>query len=263
LLELINASRQKAGLRPLASDPELRRVALAHSVDMAQHGFVGHVSPTTGSPDDRLQRSTIQVSVAAENVALEATPEGVHAGLMNSPGHRANILRPDFTHVGIGVTLQPGIVRQQPKLIATELFGRRPPPEAARQTPESTLSAIQSLRAKHGMGAVRIDAVLSSAADSGMRAYLSTNPPSGPRANQAAIGALQSHANKTGKNYPSLCFGIEEMLELPQLEQVSMLSDPNLLALGFSSKVLEDGGVPRLLLVVLFEGSEKAPIACR
>ncbi len=53
MLELLNTERRSKGLGPLLADAELRSVALGHSTDMSEHGFVGHVSPTTGSPEDR------------------------------------------------------------------------------------------------------------------------------------------------------------------------------------------------------------------
>jgi hypothetical protein len=78
-------------------------VAKAHSEDMAANGFVGHVSPTTGDAPARFERAGIVGAVVRENVARGYGPKGIHESLMNSPGHRANLLAADITHVGIGV----------------------------------------------------------------------------------------------------------------------------------------------------------------
>ena len=104
-LKLLNADRSAAGLAPLQADGRVARVARGHSQDMLDHDFVGHISPTTGTASDRLRRAGIGSLTVLENVARAYSPDEAQAGLMGSPGHRANILNPDVTHVGIGVTL--------------------------------------------------------------------------------------------------------------------------------------------------------------
>ena len=74
---------------------------------MLKLGYFAHNSPVSGSPSDRLQAAGISFRVAGENLAYAPTVEIAHRGLMNSPGHRANILSPDFTRVGIGVIVAP------------------------------------------------------------------------------------------------------------------------------------------------------------
>jgi uncharacterized protein YkwD len=101
LFELLNQSRVAAGLRPLVADDPLRQIAFAHSTDMAEHDFFGHVSPTTGDPASRIERSGILVAKFGENLAQADTPEDAHDSLMSSPGHRAVMLGASYTHVGI------------------------------------------------------------------------------------------------------------------------------------------------------------------
>jgi uncharacterized protein YkwD len=64
-------------------------------------GFFGHDSPTSGSPADRLAAAGLQFALSGENIALAPTADQAHEGLMNSPAHRANMLNPGFTRVGI------------------------------------------------------------------------------------------------------------------------------------------------------------------
>jgi len=52
---------------------------------------------------DRLEKAGVSYSIAGENLALAPTVQTAHTGLMNSEGHRANILEPQFKRVGIGV----------------------------------------------------------------------------------------------------------------------------------------------------------------
>ncbi|HEX2515501.1 MAG TPA: CvpA family protein [Chloroflexota bacterium] len=103
MLDLINVERLRAGLRPLVADERLREVARQHSQEMFRLGYFAHVSPSAGSPADRLQRSGVPFATAGENLAYAPTVEVAHSGLMASPGHRKNILTPEFNRVGIGV----------------------------------------------------------------------------------------------------------------------------------------------------------------
>ncbi len=103
MLALVNEERTKAGLSPLVADPELTPVARAHSSDMFARGYFSHYTPEGQDPFARMRAANITFRTAGENLALAPTLSIAHTGLMNSPGHRANILRPQFGRVGIGV----------------------------------------------------------------------------------------------------------------------------------------------------------------
>jgi uncharacterized protein YkwD/stress response protein SCP2 len=103
VVELTNAERARAGLRPLAVDPLLAAAAQAHSTDMVARAFYSHTSPDGSQPWDRATAAGARRRTIGENIACgQRTPAEVVEGWMNSPGHRANILKPDFTHIGIG-----------------------------------------------------------------------------------------------------------------------------------------------------------------
>lgn len=103
MLELVNGERAAAGLRPLKIDPALTEVARKHSADMFARGYFSHYTPEGKSPFDRMRESEVRFLIAGENLALAPSVPLAHAGLMNSPGHRANILRRQFGRVGIGI----------------------------------------------------------------------------------------------------------------------------------------------------------------
>ncbi|HYO62979.1 MAG TPA: CvpA family protein [Pyrinomonadaceae bacterium] len=103
MLELVNRERAAAGLRPVAPDPELREVARRHSADMFARGYFAHNTPEGRTPFDRINAAGVSYRTAGENLALAPTLSIAHTGLMNSPGHRANILRPEFGRLGIGI----------------------------------------------------------------------------------------------------------------------------------------------------------------
>jgi uncharacterized YkwD family protein/spore coat assembly protein SafA len=103
VLHLVNEERKKIGLRPLEMDWELQRVARTKSQDMAQKGYFSHQSPTYGSPFAMMKQFGISYKMAGENIASgQRTPQEVMASWMKSPGHRANILKPEYTHIGVG-----------------------------------------------------------------------------------------------------------------------------------------------------------------
>jgi uncharacterized protein YkwD len=103
MLKLVNIEREKAGLAPVIFDDKLRDVARAHSQDMFQRGYFSHYSPEGTSPFDRMAAAGIEFTYAGENLALAPSTPLAMQGLMNSPGHRANILNPNFGKLGIGV----------------------------------------------------------------------------------------------------------------------------------------------------------------
>ncbi|MEV0523862.1 CAP domain-containing protein [Streptomyces sp. NPDC050439] len=103
VLRLTNAERSAARLRPLSPDPLLTAAAQAHSADMVARAFYSHTSPDGGEPWHRASAAGSTHRAIGENIACgQRTPAEVVDGWMNSPGHRANILKPSFTHLGVG-----------------------------------------------------------------------------------------------------------------------------------------------------------------
>jgi len=102
MIRLVNLEREKAGLKPLAVDYNLVKTARMKSLDMLNNNYFAHQSPTYGSPFDLMRSQGVSYRLAGENLAGAPSVERAHQALMNSPGHRANILNPEFTHLGIG-----------------------------------------------------------------------------------------------------------------------------------------------------------------
>ena len=103
MLELINQERMSRGLKALVMDEELRSVARDHSQDMFERGYFSHYTPEGKDPFARMRDAGVTFRTAGENLALAPTLQLAHTGLMNSPGHRANILHTQFGRVGIGI----------------------------------------------------------------------------------------------------------------------------------------------------------------
>lgn len=103
MLAMVNDERTKAGAGKLSLSVELRSVAREHARDMFARGYFSHNNPDGQSPFDRMEKANISFTSAGENLALAPNVYLAHQGLMNSPGHRKNILSPDFRKLGIGV----------------------------------------------------------------------------------------------------------------------------------------------------------------
>lgn len=108
---LVNHERMSRGLSPLIPDQLLDSAAQRHALDMGRRNFYAHRDPDGGEPHDRIKRAGFAGRTTGENihwgVGLNATPAKIVEDWMNSPGHRANILRPSFTRIGTGISDDP------------------------------------------------------------------------------------------------------------------------------------------------------------
>lgn len=108
MLQLVNKERTSRGIKPLVMDEALTTLARSYSTDMFRRGYFSHYTPEGLSPFDRMERADITFQAAGENLALAPSTELAMDGLMNSPGHKANILSEQFGRIGIGA-MQGGI----------------------------------------------------------------------------------------------------------------------------------------------------------
>lgn len=104
MVKLVNQARAQNNVPALKIDTSLANVARTKSQDMMDNNYFSHNSPKYGSPFDMMKSFGIKYVQAGENIAGNQTVTAAHNALMNSPGHRKNILSPDFTHIGIGIT---------------------------------------------------------------------------------------------------------------------------------------------------------------
>jgi hypothetical protein len=98
LLALVNAERANAGLGSLQWRDDVAAIAQDWTGQMAAAGALSHNDSYFSDATRRL----IGSQARGENVAFSGSVEAAHWAFMNSPGHRANILNPAFTEVGIG-----------------------------------------------------------------------------------------------------------------------------------------------------------------
>jgi len=246
LLALLNEARKIAGKGPLEPDAELDELALSHSIDMVQENFFGHVSPTMGTLEDRVRRAEIHASLLGENVCQGYSPEEANADLLASPGHRSAMLRPDFTHVGIGVTPQGD------RVAITMDFARRPTPAALPTSAGQIEDAILKQRADRGLPLARVDAIYSVAARVGAEAL-----SKGADANQltkVVEQALQREVDRRQTSRPSTCILHTTLLEVPDLSWIPTLSSPGVRHFGVGSRRQTDLKGDRMATVFILDG---------
>lgn len=103
VLDLTNQFRAQNGVAPLQLNLELNAAALNHSTNMALQDFFSHTGKDGTSAGDRIRQVGYQSNAWGENIAAGySTPDQVVQGWINSPGHRANMLNPRFTELGVG-----------------------------------------------------------------------------------------------------------------------------------------------------------------
>ena len=103
MLKLLNDSRVQNKLSPLIVDMGLTNVARIKAQDMIDNNYFSHNSPKYGDPFDMMKSFGVKYLQAGENIAGNQSVQNAQNALMNSPGHRKNILSPDFTHIGLGI----------------------------------------------------------------------------------------------------------------------------------------------------------------
>lgn len=103
MFDFVNKERSKKGLNILVWDEELKKLARIHCLDMFEKGYFSHNSPDGRTPFVRMDNFGITYKAAGENLAYAPNVDIANEGLINSPGHRANILRPEFGTLGVGV----------------------------------------------------------------------------------------------------------------------------------------------------------------
>lgn len=103
IVRLTNGERKKHGLQALKTHQTLAEAAYEKSRDMAINDYFNHISPTYGSPLDMIRQWGINYSMAGENIASGHTDaQQLVSDWMESEPHREAILKPEFTHIGVG-----------------------------------------------------------------------------------------------------------------------------------------------------------------
>jgi len=109
MLVQVNAARKSAGLKPLRLDSVLAKAAQRHAEDMLKRGYFDHRSPAGTTVRERSTAAGYRWAAIGENIAFGQTSvDEVVETWLGSPGHRKNILSPNFSELGVGLALGKG-----------------------------------------------------------------------------------------------------------------------------------------------------------
>ncbi|HEY1938652.1 MAG TPA: CAP domain-containing protein [Candidatus Angelobacter sp.] len=150
LFDLVNHEREKAGLSKLEWNDRLAQAALAHSKLLAEHRDLSHQFPGEPLLQERVGTTGLRFNSVAENVAEAPNVDAAHKALMQSPGHRANILHKDYNAIGIS------IVEQGDELFVTQDFAHTLGSYTEKQVREAIVASFNQARRAHRLGPVDV-----------------------------------------------------------------------------------------------------------
>lgn len=239
---LLAIDREREGVSTLVIDPELTDVARAHSEEMRDLGYFGHRSPRTGLAADRVRDARYRTSMTGENLAKNDSLAEAEASLLASVGHRANLLSPDFTHVGVGVA--KAVERGQTQWYVTQLFAKKAEPIDAQATLDDIVDRLDRDRRAKNADSLEVSTALADVAESG--------------AQLAAAGADDKLAEKLGReardrSRRTVVVSVQVIYSLDQLQIGDAFVDPRMTRLG-AAVFQPDGDLSGKIAVVLIAG---------
>jgi len=239
--------RRAEGHGALAWDSALVAAAREHDRDMALHGFVGHVSPTRGGPDERLTRAGYHHRSVRENIAVAPSVEEAERGFLDSPHHHENLMAEDVTRFGIGI-VHATDERGNPTLYVTQLFATPYAPPSPDAVETALRRAIDAARGKAGRPGLQSSPALSQVA----RSYISRlEPPVAPTVlseiSQAAIRRTQGSEPLGG-----IAVSVQTAFEAGDVEVPDAALGPDARWIG-EAAVRRTGpdGQPRVVILLL------------
>ncbi len=196
MFDLINKARADAGLPALAYDDRLAETAREHSEDMFRNNYFAHDSPTVGDLSERMAKAGIPAKKFCENIANNQDLSAAHQELMDSPGHRKDILDPDLTHVGVGI-----VRAENGQLLVTEDFMEQYPSYDTAALAEQLIQGLNNARDSNRISELAESAALSDIALENSRAMMAYN-----KLDQSKVKALVPQKRLRLKSVESLMF---------------------------------------------------------
>ena len=192
---------------------------------MRDAGFVGHTSPTTGSPTDRLARAGIRSALVLENIGRGYSAREIHEGLMLSPGHRGNLLHEGATHVGVGVVEEREGDRSA--YLATQVFVQVMRPVDPGAAAHDLVRKVNERRQQRGAPPVSLDEGLSRMARETVDRFLREGIPQAD-----AVGALNRQLEPYGLAYRRVAVLFAATTSIDETAAMEPLLDRDVRVLG-------------------------------
>lgn len=250
IFQLLNEDRRRAGLPDLAWDDRAAAVARKHSEDMRDNGFVAHVSPTTGSASDRAKVGGIVTGLVLENIARAYSPREAEEGLMNSPGHRANVLSREATHVGVGVAVGAGTSGLR-ELYVTQLFFRVPPKIGRAEAIAAVKEAVAAGREAAGRRRLEMDEELA-----GIAQRYADGLVAGEKTRAALSQDAAEAIDRLGYRFGAVVSVVQVVGDASQAESVGRMLDGDVTFAGIGVAQGKDEAIGEGALFVVVLGAK-------
>lgn len=203
ICQRINALRRAQGVAAVTKDGALDAVAQDYADRMVREHFFAHVSPSGDDLKARLSRAGYAYVRVGENLGLASGPLGAHDGIEHSPGHRMNLLTPDYTQVGIGVAWDRDAEPSQ--ALVVEVLALPSPPLLPQDPLEAAYRALDRFRAEAHLPPLKRSELLERIAASHARQALHQDTPSpkipGSDVDDRVFGALGGAKTATAEVY--------------------------------------------------------------
>jgi uncharacterized protein YkwD len=249
LFARLNKDRRRHGLGPLEYDERLADVGRFHSQDMRDHDFFEHESPTTGLLEDRLVRAGYLATEMRENLAIAGDVDAAADNLLESPGHRANILSTTVSHVGIGI-VRGDSSGDERALTVTQVFAK----PAHLDTPDEALAAVRSelsaARKKRGLAPLASHPLLEKLAER----FISDLPDDVPEGAVDDIGDRVTAELNDEEDHGLSAVGVvaQRMFSASELSLPSAIGEAAMRHMGAAAaEARDERGRPRVKMLVL------------
>ncbi len=246
----LNRDRAARSLPPLAWDPALADVARAHSLDMLQHDFFAHESPTTGVLEDRLVRAGYAAYEMRENLAVAIDVERAEDNLLKSPGHYANIVATGVTHLGIGI-VSGGLHGEGGAITVTQVFARPVRVDSPEQAVAGVGRVLGGARQRAGLAQVGEHPVLLELA----RRHIAEVDERGPSRTLSDIAKAAAHELGEHPNHGirGLQLFAQVVFTGEEIDPGSSFTSPRVRLVGIAAAPARDErGRPRVKVLVVF-----------
>jgi uncharacterized protein YkwD len=245
----VNKDRAGAGLPVLKYDERLADIARAHSLDMRDHSFFAHESPTTGVLEDRIVAAGYLALEMRENLALAPDVQRAEDNLLKSPGHKKNIMATAITHIGVGI-VRGDSSGDDRALMFTQVFATPTELDGPDQAVNKVRTMLNAARSKAGLAAFAPHDMLQELADR----YIDDIPDDvAPSAvddvADRVSGALNEHQ---GHGLAGISVVAQPIFSAAEFPLPGGVDDPKLRHIGMAArKATDDKGRPRVKILVL------------
>lgn len=232
IFRLTNEMRRSKGLAPLRFNNALSSIARKHSVDMSTNDFVGHHSPRSGNPAQRVEGAGLHYRIVRENVARAYSAKEAVDQLAKSPAHLASMLSKDTTDLGVGVVVDRSS-KHAPVLLVTQLFASFAQKLSFESAQKKAIEIVQNKRKAKLLPSLRWNQSLADAANDYLRRRKQDGEVSADRFLSQRLRALKLR-------YRSVRGVMLKLSSIEALERSSDFDDIHLKAAGLSLRLSND-----------------------